>query len=213
MMKTFLVFILSTLLNLSAFSQQIKLPRDYQYYLKGDKVSFDKGFEVLRKGAHSAEVSHEDHTVTIEKVVSSLGQTFPYKDLTTLKGDELRAEDLKGKILVINYWFVGCKPCIAEIPELNQLVVKYQDDNVLFLALANDPADRVASLLTRFPFNYTIIPDEMKFGMNLGIRTYPTHMFVDPEGKIVDLFSGQYEGVGKKISRKIDKLISKWDKK
>lgn len=212
-MKAFLAFIFSIFLSLSVFSQQIKLPRDYQYYLKGGEISFEKGLEILRKGAHSAVVSHVDQTVTIKEVVSSLGQPFPYKDFTTLNGDRIEAEDLRGKILVINYWFVGCKPCIAEIPELNQLVAKYQEGEVIFLALANDPADRVASLLTRFPFDYTIIPDEMEFGMNLGIRAYPTHMFVDPEGKIVDLFSGQYEGVGNKISRKIKKLISKWDKK
>ncbi|MFT7237034.1 MAG: peroxiredoxin [Cyclobacteriaceae bacterium] len=212
-MKAFLTLTLSVFFSLIAFSQQVKLPRDYQYYFKGDKVTFQKGLDILQKGTHSADISHEDKTVTIEKTASVVGRDFPYKDFVTQTGDKLTIADLEGKILVINYWFVGCRPCLEEMPELNALIKKYDNDKLMFLAIANDPADRVSKFLDRFPFDYTIIPDEMQFGMDLGVRAYPTHMFITPEGKIADVFSGQYDGVGNKISRKIDKLISKWDKK
>ena len=138
---------------------------------------------------------------------------FFEQDFVSVDGSEISKSSLQGKILVINYWFVGCRPCLLEMPELNELVEKYAEKEVVFLALANDPQDRVLKFLTKRSFDYTIVPDEMSFGMDLGVRSYPTHMFVNPEGKIVDVFSGQYDGVGNKISRKIDKLLAKWDNK
>jgi len=43
---------------------------------------------------------------------------------------------LKGKIFVINFWFLECKPCVIEIPELNKIVEKHKSEEVLFLAFA-----------------------------------------------------------------------------
>jgi tetratricopeptide (TPR) repeat protein len=44
-----------------------------------------------------------------------------------LQGKTIRLADLKGKIVVINIWGIGCGPCIAEMPRLNELVKKYSN--------------------------------------------------------------------------------------
>ena len=46
--------------------------------------------------------------------------------------NRIRTKDLKGKINVINFWFMKCAPCIAEIPALNTLVKKYKGKDINF---------------------------------------------------------------------------------
>ena len=50
-----------------------------------------------------------------------------YQDLKRSDGTSISAETLKNKILVVNFWATWCKPCINEIPDLNQLVIDHQD--------------------------------------------------------------------------------------
>lgn len=47
-------------------------------------------------------------------------------------------DDLKGKTIVINVWATWCKPCLHEIPELNELVEDYKGEDVVFIALNRD---------------------------------------------------------------------------
>lgn len=58
---------------------------------------------------------------------------FSAKDIN---GKNYSLESLKGKVIVINFWFVECKPCVMEMPELNKLVEKYENKDVVFLGLA-----------------------------------------------------------------------------
>lgn len=50
----------------------------------------------------------------------------PPFSVTDINGNEYSLESLKGKIIVLNFWFVECKPCVQEMPELNELVEIYK---------------------------------------------------------------------------------------
>lgn len=50
-------------------------------------------------------------------------------------------DSLKGKTVVINVWATWCKPCLQEIPELNQLVEDFKSENVVFIALNRQEAE------------------------------------------------------------------------
>ena len=54
--------------------------------------------------------------------------------VTDIEGNEYSLNSLKDKIIVLNFWFVQCEPCVREIPELNNLVEKYKDKDVVFIA-------------------------------------------------------------------------------
>lgn len=55
-----------------------------------------------------------------------------------LDGKTYDIAKLKGKAVVLNFWFIGCPPCRQEIPGLNTLVKEYAKKDVVFLALALD---------------------------------------------------------------------------
>ncbi len=52
---------------------------------------------------------------------------------------------IKGRPLVLNFWFTGCKPCIAEMPELSRWVVEMPDAN--YIAVTYEAPEDIAKLV------------------------------------------------------------------
>ena len=114
------------------------------------------------------------------------GKTIPDFEFTDRSGNTISKSNTSGNILVINTWFVKCKPCIMEIPELNDLVEKYKGhSNIQFLAVTFDSDDEINSFLEREKFDFNIITNQMGFLQKIKIMSYPTNIIVDPEGQIV----------------------------
>ena len=112
------------------------------------------------------------------------GQNFEINE-TDINGNKLRSKELKGTILVINYWFINCKPCRLEMPELNELVKEYKNNpRVKFIAIALDDKAAIKDFLKLMPFNYQIVADGRYATEKYGVRAFPTHVIVDGAGKV-----------------------------
>lgn len=108
---------------------------------------------------------------------------FSAKDM---QGNKYKLKDLEGKVVVLNFWFVACGPCRAEIPELNKLVEEYKDSsNIVFLAVALDSNAEVERFLEKLPFNYKVITDGRYISSIYSIIGYPTHAVIDKSGTII----------------------------
>ena len=102
-----------------------------------------------------------------------------------MNGKYFDTKTLKGKIVVINFWFIRCPPCRMERPFLNQLVAEYsKDSSIVFLAVSLDPKNDLETFLKQNPFSYHVIPDGRTIAENNSIQQYPTHVIIDKEGKI-----------------------------
>jgi len=114
------------------------------------------------------------------------GVKFPRFSFTDLKGNHYTNENTRGKTVILKCWFISCKPCIAEFPELNRLVKKYSNKkDILFISLAFDSKKELDDFLLNNPFSYAVIPDQKDFmEKTLKIYTYPTHFVIDKEGVI-----------------------------
>ena len=117
----------------------------------------------------------------VAKDIQQAKRAFPF-DAVSLDGKHWSLQQLKGKILVLNFWFVGCLPCRQEIPVLNQLVEQYK--GVVFLGFALDGPAQLDDFLKKYPFRYEIIPDAQKIADGFRISAYPTHILIDPAGEI-----------------------------
>jgi peroxiredoxin len=117
--------------------------------------------------------------------------------------DKFKLSDFKGSVVALNFWFIGCKPCIMEMPELNQLVAKYKGENVKFIAVALDSRDKLEPFLQRMKFDYDIVPDARNIAKKYDVTGYPTHFIIDQEGK-VQFFQTGYNGA---LSTIMDKKI------
>jgi len=113
----------------------------------------------------------------------------PAFNLTALDGEKFELAALRGKIVVFNFWFTGCEPCVEEMPELNELVNLFKDKEVVFIAPTWDNPTVLQTFLKEHSFKYHVIPNSG--GLILGPYTdgtknvvFPTHLVIDREGKI-----------------------------
>jgi peroxiredoxin len=111
------------------------------------------------------------------------GQSLPDFNFRSIDGKEMKLKDLKGKPMVINFWFAGCMPCLAELPELNALKEKYKNSDVLFLSMTFEKRTTVINYLKKHPFNFIPISDVKAYCDHM-TDSYPLTLFVDKNGII-----------------------------
>src|SRR3569833_1260720 len=106
--------------------------------------------------------------------------TFKTKDIN---GNKIDLKALEGKIVVLNFWFIGCAPCRMEIPDLNKLVDSFKtNDKIVFIAVALDDKTSLKGFLEKTPFNYDIVDGGRFITDKYGVRSYPTHVIIDTKG-------------------------------
>jgi peroxiredoxin len=123
--------------------------------------------------------------------------------VTDIVGNNYSLESLKGKVVVLNFWFIECKPCVMEIPDLNKLVEKYKGKDVVFLGIANNDKAKIQKFLEKQPYNYNLIAGDNKVANDYGIMAFPTHIIIDKNSTVA--FSAT--GLGPTTLSDIDKLI------
>ncbi len=141
-----------------------------------------------------------------KEVKKMKGTPFPEFELTALDGTTYSKEELEGKILLVNFWFTRCKPCIMEMPEMNEMVEMFEGEDIVYLAPTFDDEQVVEKFLSKREFTYEIIPDVKDFCLELNVRSYPTHFVVDKEGiiqKVIIGYSPMTVGALRKSVRKL----------
>jgi peroxiredoxin len=117
------------------------------------------------------------------------------------------SDQLRGRVMVMNFWFTACGPCIKEMPLLNALTADYKYKNVVFLALAPESRGLIKRFLKKNSFKYNIVPAASKYIQQLQVENFPTHLLIDKHGVIRQVFIGYEEGIKDKLQAEIDKLL------
>lgn len=107
-------------------------------------------------------------------------------DLQNMTGKKVSLESLKGKVVLINFWFINCPPCRMEIPDLNELKAEYAGKGVEFLAITFDPKKQVTDFLQKIPFDFQIFPNAREIIESYGVQGFPTSVVINKDGKVVD---------------------------
>jgi peroxiredoxin len=120
-----------------------------------------------------------------------VGCKAPDFKVKSIEGVELSLGQLKGKVIVINFWFEGCAPCIAELPALNRLKEEYESKDVVFIAFGRDNTLSIKDFLKARAFNYHIVSSDYNLTNNFCvIGGWPTNMVLDKDGILRQIFSG-----------------------
>lgn len=140
-------------------------------------------------------------------IKSLLNQPVKNFSLAGLDNKTWKSEDLKNKVVVMNFWFTTCKPCILEMPHLNRLVEENKKKPVVFLAPAPEEEPQIRRFLKKYSFDYQVIPSSLGFITEMNVENFPTHLVIDKEGIIRKVFIGYADDIQEKLHREIDKLI------
>ncbi len=137
-----------------------------------------------------------------------VGDTFPAFSGLDADSVMLSASELKGKVLVINFWFTQCKPCIAEMPELNSLVDSFSSNKeVVFLAPGYEKRAVIKHFLQTYALKYRVVPEASELVRNCNVSAYPTHLIIGRNGKVLKVYSGGLTGVKNFLKRDIEEAL------
>lgn len=108
----------------------------------------------------------------------------PAFTLTDINGQSYTLSELRGKVVVLNFWFIKCVFCQEEMPELKQLTVDYRaNPKVVFISFARDEASRLRHYVaTKGDFGFAVLPLPKTLAQSFGITSYPTTAVIDPNG-------------------------------
>jgi thiol-disulfide isomerase/thioredoxin len=137
----------------------------------------------------------------------------------TLSGERIKLSDHAGKVIVLNFWFIGCAPCMGEIPDINEIYRFYKDSNVIVLSLATNSREQLIKFNEGKKYRpiekieYPILPDCQKIANDYGITGYPTTIIIDKKGFIRKSTGATLQSLQNYITFYGDKGLSKETKK
>lgn len=112
------------------------------------------------------------------------------------------------KVVVLNFWFTTCAPCIRELPDLNRLYDRYKDRaDIVFIAPTFEFAENIDSFLVNHPFNYNILPEAYEAIKNYKAIAYPLNVIIDFDGRIAYVSAGGLPGIEYLLDKKIRDLL------
>ncbi|WP_242089157.1 TlpA disulfide reductase family protein [Microbacterium lacticum] len=116
----------------------------------------------------------------------------------TETGDTVTSDDYRGGVLVVNFWYAACGPCIVEAPLLEEVWQDYQDQGVAFLGV--NTYDQPATALSFARDNNITYPSvidvndgrvKLAFAQLTPIQATPTTLVIDRDGRVAARIIGQ----------------------
>ena len=133
----------------------------------------------------TAATAQNNNLVPVPKTSESfpVGKKITYYNLKDIEGNKISVDDLKGKIVVLNFWFIACPPCRKEMPGLNELAFEFaRKTDVVFIAIATDKKWTLKDFIKTHPLAYHVIAEGQVFTDRYRIHTYPTNVVLDKNG-------------------------------
>jgi len=106
--------------------------------------------------------------------------------LTDLNGQAWTLKDLKGKVVMLNFWATWCPPCRKEMPDLEALYKQFEPQGLVILGISDDEPEKVREFVQKQGTTYPVLLDPgSKVNELLHIQGIPKTFVYDREGKIV----------------------------
>ena len=116
-----------------------------------------------------------------------IGHPAPDFTLVDLEGNAVRLGDLRGKVVFLNFWAIGCPPCRLEMPEMEELYQEYKDDGVVIIGVdVGEPESIVSAFVEENGYSWTFVIDttgEVFMG-EYEVTVIPWSFFIDRDGII-----------------------------
>jgi len=112
--------------------------------------------------------------------------------LQDMDGRKVNLADFKGKPVLIDFWATWCPPCREAIPAIEKLHKTYSSKGLVVLGISLDQGgwDDVKSFIAEYGITYPVLKGTEEVAAQYKVRTIPTLIIVDKEGKIYKRYLG-----------------------
>ena len=112
----------------------------------------------------------------------------PELRFTTLDGRDEALSDLRGKVVLVNFWATWCGPCLKELPALSDLSDRLGPLGLVVVALSSEPPDTIRAFLRQTPVRTLVgrtTPEALEGVFAGGLDNLPTTFVIDRDGTVV----------------------------
>jgi peroxiredoxin len=141
----------------------------------------------LSAGRLQAQAAERQGAAVAERGIVKVGDEAPNFQLRDLAGNLISLSQLRGKIVLVNFWATWCGPCRVEMPAMEQLYRTFPRKEFEILAISTDPQGAAVTrpFQQEMGFTFPILHDsEYRVGLTYGARTLPMTFMVDRQGVI-----------------------------
>jgi thiol-disulfide isomerase/thioredoxin len=133
----------------------------------------------------------------------------PELGLPDVSGKLHTLADLRGRVVLVNFWASWCRPCVAEMPSLKQLAARFADRPFTLLAVnSGDGRAVVERFIKQQGLAFPVLLDEPGDQSRVWrIRVLPTSYLVDPGGHLRMRYLGPYDWSSQEAADQVEQLI------
>jgi thiol-disulfide isomerase/thioredoxin len=186
-----------------------KRPEIVQMLLElAENAEGDKARALLQEVTTNAAASDENKAsaASLLKKLDTVGKPFDLQ-FTAVDGSKVDMANLKGKVVLVDFWATWCMPCLAELPHVKEAYDKYHSKGLEIVGISLDRekeslTDFISSHHMEWPQYFDGQEWQNKFAVQFHVESIPAMWLVDKKGNLRDL------NARSDISGKIEKLLA-----
>lgn len=132
-------------------------------------------------------------------------QEYEWK-VADINGRAVSLSSFEGKPVFLNFWATWCPPCIAEMPDIQNLYNKYGDE-VAFLLVTDEETSKVQAFMERKAFDMPVYFHRSAVPSLFASQNIPVTFIIDPKGKIVIRKTGAAKWNSDKMHQLFDEML------
>jgi peroxiredoxin len=143
--------------------------------------------------------------------VQAVQTNAPAPDFTlhAMSGPNLRLQELRGRVVMVNFWATWCGPCRQEMPHLNRLHEKYSRSGFVLLGVnVDDDPQNAAAVAAKLGIQFPVLLDtDKKVSDQYDLMAMPSTYLIDRDGKVRYLHRGYLSGYEEQYEKQIRELL------
>jgi peroxiredoxin len=135
--------------------------------------------------------------------------TAPDFTLRTTVGPNVRLQEQRGRVVLVNFWATWCAPCRKEMPHLNKLYEKYRASGFVLLGVnVDDDTSKAAAVATQLGLTFPVLLDSEKKASRLyDLNAMPSTVLVDRDGRVRYVHRGYLDGYEDTYDKQIREML------
>lgn len=145
-----------------------------------------------------------------KETLVKVGDDVPEFVVEMFDGQKINIKDLKGKIVLINFWATWCPPCQEELKRVQKEIIdRFKGKDFVFLAISREESkEQVKKFRERNGYTFPMgLDPERKIYSKFATATIPRNFIIDKKGKIVEIEVGYTKEAFAKMIEKLEKLL------